>query len=30
VNDLPDGAHYTLEDDGMLPGGASDGGHHEG
>jgi Ca2+-binding RTX toxin-like protein len=29
VGELPAGVHYELEDDGVLPGGASDGGHHE-
>jgi len=28
INDLPAGVHFQLEDDGVLPGGASDGGHH--
>jgi Ca2+-binding RTX toxin-like protein len=28
VNDVPDGVHFQLEDNGILPGGASDGGHH--
>ena len=28
VGELPAGVHYQLEDDGVLPGGASDGGHH--
>jgi Ca2+-binding RTX toxin-like protein len=28
VGELPQGVHYELEDDGVLPGGASDGGHH--
>jgi Ca2+-binding RTX toxin-like protein len=29
IEDLPDGGgHYVLEDDGALPGGASNGGHH--
>jgi hypothetical protein len=28
VDELPAGVHYQLEDDGVLPGGASDGGHH--
>ena len=28
VDELPAGVHYELEDDGALPGGASDGGHH--
>ena len=28
VGELPAGVHYELEDDGALPGGASDGGHH--
>jgi Ca2+-binding RTX toxin-like protein len=28
VGELPAGVHYDLEDDGTLPGGASDGGHH--
>src|SRR5262249_11986495 len=28
VDQLPAGVHYALEDDGVLPGGASDGGHH--
>jgi Ca2+-binding RTX toxin-like protein len=28
VGELPQGVHYDLEDDGVLPGGASDGGHH--
>jgi RTX calcium-binding nonapeptide repeat (4 copies) len=29
VGQLPAGVHYQLEDDGVLPGGASDGGHHD-
>ncbi len=29
VGQLPAGAHYQLEDDGVLPGGATDGGHHD-
>ena len=29
VGELPAGVHYQLEDDGVLPNGASDGGHHE-
>jgi Ca2+-binding RTX toxin-like protein len=29
VGELPAGTHYQLEDDGVLPGGASDGGHHD-
>jgi Ca2+-binding RTX toxin-like protein len=28
IGQLPDGVHYQLEDDGILPGGASNGGHH--
>ena len=28
VGQLPAGVHYQIEDDGILPGGASDGGHH--
>jgi len=28
VNEMAAGVHYELEDDGILPGGASDGGHH--
>jgi Ca2+-binding RTX toxin-like protein len=28
VGELPAGVHYELEDDGVLPDGASDGGHH--
>jgi len=28
IHDLPAGTHFQLEDDGVLPGGASDGGHH--
>jgi Ca2+-binding RTX toxin-like protein len=28
VGELPAGVHYELEDDGILPDGASDGGHH--
>jgi Ca2+-binding RTX toxin-like protein len=28
IDELPAGVHYQLEDDGVLPGGASDGGHH--
>lgn len=28
VGELPAGVHYQLEDDGVMPGGASDGGHH--
>jgi Ca2+-binding RTX toxin-like protein len=28
VGELPAGVHYDLEDDGVLPGGASNGGHH--
>lgn len=28
VDSLADGVHFQLEDDGMLPGGGSDGGHH--
>src|SRR5215475_4047220 len=28
VGELPAGVHYQLEDDGVLPNGASDGGHH--
>jgi hypothetical protein len=26
---LPAGVHYELEDDGVLPNGATDGGHHD-
>src|SRR6185312_10781727 len=29
VGELPAGVHYELEDDGVLPNGASDGGHHD-
>jgi len=29
VGELPAGVHYQLEDDGVLPNGASDGGHHD-
>ena len=29
VGQLPAGVHYQLEDDGVLPNGASDGGHHD-
>jgi Ca2+-binding RTX toxin-like protein len=29
VGSLPAGVHYTLEDDGVLPNGASDDGHHD-
>lgn len=29
VGQLPAGVHYQIEDDGVLPGGASDGGHHD-
>src|SRR5262245_35887932 len=28
IDELPADVHYKLEDDGVLPGGASDGGHH--
>jgi Ca2+-binding RTX toxin-like protein len=28
VGELPQGVHYDLEDDGVLPGGESNGGHH--
>jgi Ca2+-binding RTX toxin-like protein len=28
VDSLPVGVHFTLEDDGVLPNGGSDGGHH--
>jgi Ca2+-binding RTX toxin-like protein len=28
VGELPAGVHYEIEDDGVLPGGANDGGHH--
>jgi Ca2+-binding RTX toxin-like protein len=28
INELPAGVHFDVEDDGVLPGGASDGGHH--
>ena len=28
IDELPAGVHYDLEDDGALPGGASNGGHH--
>ena len=28
VDSLPAGVHYTLEDDGVLPNGGTDGGHH--
>src|SRR6195256_4714912 len=29
VGELPAGVHYEIEDDGVLPNGATDGGHHE-
>jgi RTX calcium-binding nonapeptide repeat (4 copies) len=29
VGQLPAGVHYQLEDDGVLPNGATDGGHHD-
>ena len=29
VGELPAGVHYQLEDDGVLPNGATDGGHHD-
>lgn len=29
VGELPAGTHFQLEDDGVLPNGASDGGHHD-
>jgi Ca2+-binding RTX toxin-like protein len=29
VGELPAGVHYEIEDDGVLPGGATDGGHHD-
>ena len=29
VGQLPAGVHYQLEDDGVLPDGATDGGHHD-
>jgi len=29
VGQLPAGTHYQLEDDGVLPNGATDGGHHD-
>jgi Ca2+-binding RTX toxin-like protein len=29
VGELPSGVHFKLEDDGVLPGGKSDGGHHD-
>ena len=29
VGELPAGVHYELEDDGVLPNGATDGGHHD-
>ncbi len=29
VGELPAGVHYELEDDGVLPNGAGDGGHHD-
>jgi Ca2+-binding RTX toxin-like protein len=29
VGELPTGVHYELEDDGVLPNGATDGGHHD-
>jgi Ca2+-binding RTX toxin-like protein len=29
VGSLPAGVHYQIEDDGVLPNGASDGGHHD-
>jgi Ca2+-binding RTX toxin-like protein len=29
VGQLPAGVHYQIEDDGVLPGGATDGGHHD-
>lgn len=28
IDELPAGVHYDIEDDGILPGGASNGGHH--
>ena len=28
VGELPDGVHYEIEDDGILPNGGTDGGHH--
>jgi len=28
IDELPQGVHFQVEDDGVLPGGASDGGHH--
>ena len=28
VGELPAGVHYELEDDGILPNGGTDGGHH--
>lgn len=28
IDELPAGVHYDIEDDGALPGGASNGGHH--
>jgi hypothetical protein len=28
IDELPAGVHYDIEDDGTLPGGASNGGHH--
>jgi Ca2+-binding RTX toxin-like protein len=29
VGELPAGVHYEIEDDGVLPNGATDGGHHD-
>jgi len=29
VGELPAGVHFQLEDDGVLPNGATDGGHHD-
>ena len=29
VGQLPAGVHYQIEDDGVLPNGANDGGHHD-
>jgi Ca2+-binding RTX toxin-like protein len=28
IDELPAGVHYDIEDDGVLPGGGTDGGHH--
>jgi len=29
VDSLPTGVHFQIEDDGILPNGATDGGHHD-